>query len=287
MRQPLFEHRLTLAGYETRALELEGDGPPVLFLHGYMDSADTWRFVMDRLARHDRAALAVDLPGFGTADPLGAGSILAQLDVFTAAAVRHLGAERDAEVLVVGNSLGGVAALRAAEREDLALAGVVPIAPAGLDMPSWFTAIDSDPVIRSLLRLPLPEAVLRRTVGETYKRLAFAHGGDLPQGAVDSFSRHFRSRDAVARGLAIGRRMLPELRYPFHFERVRAPAMLIWGDRDRMVSHAGSERLLAALPDTRYELLEGVGHCPQVESPERVTELLIDLTDAAQRQLAH
>ncbi len=47
--QPLFEHRLDLAGYRTRALELEGDGPPLLLLHGFSDSADTWRILLDRL----------------------------------------------------------------------------------------------------------------------------------------------------------------------------------------------------------------------------------------------
>jgi len=47
--QPLFEHRLALAGYETRALELEGEGPAFLLLHGWSDSADTWRLVLDRV----------------------------------------------------------------------------------------------------------------------------------------------------------------------------------------------------------------------------------------------
>jgi pimeloyl-ACP methyl ester carboxylesterase len=40
--QPLFEHRQELAGYDTRARELEGAGPPLLLFHGYADSADTW-----------------------------------------------------------------------------------------------------------------------------------------------------------------------------------------------------------------------------------------------------
>jgi pimeloyl-ACP methyl ester carboxylesterase len=39
--------------------------------------------------------------------------------------------------------------------------------------------------------------------------------------------------------------------------------LLIWGTRDRMVSHKGVERILEALPATEVELLEGVGHCLQ------------------------
>jgi len=178
-----------------------------------------------------------------------------------------------------------VCALRAAEREDLPIAGVVPIAPAGLDMPSWFGAIDNDPVVRSLLRLPLPEAVVQRTVGEVYRRLVFTSGEGIPPGAIAAFSAHHRDRDTVSRGLDVGRRMLPELRYPFHFGAVDAPVMLVWGDRDRMVAHEGSERLLAALPATRYERLPGIGHCPQVESPDAVADLLLDFVDGVETTL--
>ncbi len=275
MRQPLFEHRLSLAGYETRALELEGEGPALLLLHGYMDSADTWRRTLDRVGRSGRAALALDLPGFGLADRLREGAVLPQHDLFTAAAVEHLAGERGEDVIVVGNSLGGVAAIRAGENADLPIAGIVPVAPAGLDMPSWFSAIEGDPIVRSLLRLPLPETMVQGMVGEAFKRLAFAQPGTAPDGAVRAFAQHHRNRETLTRGLATGRRMLPELRYPFHLENVTVPMLLIWGDRDRMVSHEGAERLLAALDDVDYELLEGVGHCPQVEASDRFTELLL------------
>src|SRR5437763_2518935 len=113
MIQPLFEHRLELGGFETRALELEGTGPPLVFLHGFSDSADTWRLVLDRLARRGQRALALDLPGFAAAAPLdGSRGVLEQLDAFTEGALRHAGAGAG----VVGNSLGGVCALRAAQR---------------------------------------------------------------------------------------------------------------------------------------------------------------------------
>ncbi len=90
MIQPLFEHRRTFAGFQTRVLELEGDGVPVALFHGYGDSADTWRQMLDQIAREGRRAIAVDLPGFGTADPLGPEAILPQLDEFALAAVRYV-----------------------------------------------------------------------------------------------------------------------------------------------------------------------------------------------------
>ena len=90
--QPLFEHRLDVDGYETRALELEGDGPGLVLLHGWGDSADTWRPLLAELGARDRRAIAVDLPGFGHASPLGSGAILPQLDAFAGALVERVGA---------------------------------------------------------------------------------------------------------------------------------------------------------------------------------------------------
>src|SRR3954452_24836988 len=78
--QPLFEHRLELAGHRTRVLELEGEDPPFLLFHGYADSADTWRLTLDRLARAERRAIAVDLPGFGRASALRPLPMLPQYD---------------------------------------------------------------------------------------------------------------------------------------------------------------------------------------------------------------
>src|SRR5690349_10212661 len=124
--------QVQLAGFASRGLELDGDGPPLLLLHGYADSADTWRRTLERLKRADRRALALDMPGFGAADELGPGPILPQLDAFAAAAVELLAEESGEDVVVVGNSLGGCVALRAGERRDLPLAGIVPVAPAGL-----------------------------------------------------------------------------------------------------------------------------------------------------------
>lgn len=282
MHEPLYEHRLELAGYRTRALELEGDGPPLLLLHGFGDSADTWRLILDLLARRGRRALAVDLPGYGRADRLAAdGPVLEHYRAFAAAAVRRL-ADEHGEVVLCGNSLGGAIALRAAEDPDLPLAGVVPVAPAGFDMPVWFRLIEADPLLRALLAapVPLPPIVVRRLVGQIYRTLAFHQPANVPPAVVRTFTAHHASRGRVLKLMANGRRLLPELTGCFDLERVQVPVLLVWGDRDRMVSHDGSRHVLAALPDTTYELLDGVGHCPQLEAPERLIAALDRFVDA-------
>lgn len=281
MRQPLFEHRLELAGHETRALELLGTGPPVLLVHGFMDSADTWRKTLASLAARGRAALAVDLPGFGRASRLARDElVLPQQDALVAAAVEHLAEQAGEPVVLVGNSLGGCLVLRAAERAELPLAGIVPVAPAGFDHPAWFRMIEGDALVRTVLSGPLPERLVRTFVGQAYRQLAFARPRAIEAAAVDAFVGHLASQRDVRRSLATGRRLIAELDMPFDLARIRVPVLLVWGDRDRMVSHRGSRHLVAALPGLEYELLPGCGHCPQLEAPERFAALLEDFVAA-------
>ena len=248
-----------------------------MLLHGYADSADTWRRTLERLARAGRRALALDMPGFGAADRLRPGPILPQLDEFAAAAARLVGEQAGEATVVVGNSLGGCVALRLGERTDVDLAGVVPVAPAGLDHPGWFRIIEGDRLVRALLAapLPLPERWVRAVVGEAYRQLAFARPRGVARDVASAFTSHHRDRRTVARYLATGRSLLVELDSPFRLADVRCPVLLVWGERDRMVPHRGSRHVIGALPHTTYELLPGCGHCPQIEEPDRFVELLL------------
>ena len=85
----------------------------------------------------------------------------------------------------------------------------------------------------------------------------------------------------MASYLEIARRLIPELRSPYQLDRIDTRVLLVWGDKDRLVFHRGAERVLGAVPDSRLELLSGVGHCPQVEAPDRLTELLLEFSSGA------
>jgi pimeloyl-ACP methyl ester carboxylesterase len=275
--QPLVEYRESFGGFTTRVLELEGDGPPLVLLHGYADSADTWRLVLDELAHRDRRAIAVDLPGFGRADRLDRDEpILPQLDRFADAA---LDACADGEpALLVGNSLGGCVAIRAAQRGDAPLAGVVPIGPAGLGLAPWLDLIEGNPLVQlaQIASAPLPRQLVQAFVGQAYRALAFAPRASIDPLVVRTFASHFADATTVRRYLQTARALLAELHDPFELERVAVPTLMVWGRHDAMVPHRGASKLLDAVAGSRLELLDGCGHCPQVEDPRRLTELVLE-----------
>src|SRR3954447_5163069 len=108
--EPLVEYPASFGGWVTRVLELEGEGPPLAFFHGYADSADTWRLMLAELGRRGRRAIAVDLPGFAAADRLRpAGAVLPQRAAVAEAGLESTGAG----AIAVGTSLGGCVPVRA------------------------------------------------------------------------------------------------------------------------------------------------------------------------------
>jgi pimeloyl-ACP methyl ester carboxylesterase len=219
----------------------------------------------------------VDLPGFGLADPLLDGPILPQLDDFAAAALRYAAGRPRQPVIAVGNSLGGCVSLRLAERQGARLAGVVAAAPAGLEMSRLLFLVERDPLLRSLLALPapVPAAVLRASVARLYVQLAFASKRSVDPGVISTFTSHHRERAKVASYLDVAHRMVPELRRALELERIDVPLQLVWGDRDRLLFHRGAQRILDAVPGSQLELMPGIGHCPQVEAPDRFTDVLV------------
>jgi pimeloyl-ACP methyl ester carboxylesterase len=276
---PVTEERLELGGIPTRRLAATGAGPPYLLLHGFADSADTWRPLLGELSAAGRGAAAIDLAGFATAGGLEPGSpMLGQWDLMVNQAVRELSEAHDGQpVYIAGNSLGGCLAIRAAQRREMPLAGIVPIAPAGLEMARWFPIIEGERLIR-LLRLspvPIPELAVREVVGRVYSNLAFSTPGRASAEAIASFTRHIPSVERSSEILDIGRQLLPELEDPFRLERIDCPLLLVWGDRDRMVYTGGAERVLRTVPYSDIEVIPDCGHCPQVEVPARLCRMLL------------
>ncbi|GAA3560382.1 alpha/beta hydrolase [Amycolatopsis ultiminotia] len=289
---PIRESFRRFAGVRTRVLEV---GPPVaeaprrvrrrpagkpraprlVLLHGYCDSADTWRPVLGELAAEGIAAIAVDLPGFGDAQPLRPGPMLPQLDAFAAAVVREqavLG-----PVVLAGNSLGGTLSLRAAQSTRLPVTGVVSIAAPGL-VDSWLVrTVARNPLplrLYSSLPVPVPGFLVRAVAEQVVPRILYADSRHADAGQVRRFTTLFPDYRATTRRLEQARQLVAELAGAYRLDLVRVPLLVVACGKDKLVTSASGRRLHTLVPHSRLLVREDWGHCPQLDDPPEVAELL-------------
>lgn len=268
MPASLGRQRRTFAGVSTRCLTVDGDGTPFLLLHGYSDSADTWRILLATLARRGRRALAIDLPSHGRADTVSPDRpALDQLVDCALAAAEHLGPD----TVVVGNSLGGTVALLMAERQ-VPLGGVVALGPGAFDHPLWLRISLHPRILAALDRVPallqLPSYLAAGVIARMSPR------------AIPRYLSHVRTMANQRRLRALAISLAVEAVSPYDHSRISCPLTLVWGSRDRFALPSGARTLLEAVPGLRYERLEGVGHSPHQEVPERIADLLAEIAPA-------
>jgi pimeloyl-ACP methyl ester carboxylesterase len=215
-----------------------GDGPPVVLVHGLSGSWRWWSGVAEKLAQRRRVYL-LDLP------PLRRRFEPRQLATWLG---RWLEAVDLRKVDLVGHSLGGlVAAELAAKRPEL-VARLALVAPAGIPCGRGLVS-RSLPLLETLYDV---RAQLPTVVGDAVR----AGPLGLLRGAVFVSARDLRP--------ALGG--------------VRAPSLLVWGDRDRLVPTSIAEDWQRALPGSRLVLLP-CGHVPMWEAPAELAATLLAFLD--------
>ncbi len=271
------ERHAVYASYATRELFVAGGGPAIVLLHGFGDSADTWRSVMHRMEAAGRSAIAVDLPGFGDADDFLPGQKLRQLEAFVDDVVRRHGAAQP--VVLVGNSLGGLLTMRAAAIErELPVRGALGLGSAGTGWtPLLQLATRGNLASASLLaRLPIPRWLLRRVLAMAVRSMMYGRRRTADPAQVHAFVARLEQRPVLATALAL----LPEVNALAGFAKVACPTIVLQGGRDRLVSVEAAQRLHRAIPGSRMVVLRDIGHCPQLDAPDEVAAHITELADA-------
>jgi pimeloyl-ACP methyl ester carboxylesterase len=63
---------------------------------------------------------------------------------------------------------------------------------------------------------------------------------------------------------------------PHLLRSVRAPALVVWGDDDKVVPQSAAKRYIEALPNAKLQIVKGCGHCVDMEQPEALAKLVTD-----------
>jgi pimeloyl-ACP methyl ester carboxylesterase len=246
---------------------------PLLLLHGFPTSSFDFHRVVDRLAAH-RRVLAFDMLGYGLSDkPDRAYTVAVQADV-AMAFLSELGVDRVGLLTHdVGDTVGGELLARHLDGEwevaitDRTIAnGSIYVGLARLSAGQ-----------RLLLDLPdrrLPEETpLDRDTVMAGVAATFSPATTVDPDELDAQWAMIAHRD--------GQQLLPRLiryveerrrsesRFTGAIERHPCPLTVVWGLDDPIAVPAMVERLVGARPDCSVTLLDGVGHYPMVEAPDR------------------
>ncbi|MDT4999797.1 MAG: hypothetical protein QOK12_1902 [Mycobacterium sp.] len=258
------EDRVCFNGLHTRRLSVAGHGTPIALLHGFADGADTWRALLAEFDAAGRAAFAVDMPGFGHADPRQPGPILPQLDAFIDAVIADTG-----PVILMGNSLGACVSVRAAARGFCNIRGVIAVDEPILAS-HWLMRLGrgrADPFRVLDHRMPIPKNLYRRAIRGTLARLLYGDPAQADPAVLTRFTTQASDPSHARKMLGDARAIALETAGGYNSNRVKCPLLVIHGRKDRIIPVHASVRLHESVPASTLVVLPNSGHCPQLDDP--------------------
>jgi pimeloyl-ACP methyl ester carboxylesterase len=248
----------------------EGEGPPLLLLHGIGHHWQGWRPVIDLLAP-DFDVIACDSPGFGRSAPLSPGiepTISSYADAFEWF-LAELGLEKPH---VAGNSMGGAIALELARRRAISTA--CAFSPAG-----FWTAGElrfCQLSLGMLAGIPVPaRPVVERLAGRRAGRVAlfsqtFGYPARLPAEEAVATLRDAWASPAFAGAL----KAFADYRFDRPDQLRHTPVTIAWGARDLLLPYRLQAPRARAMMPWANHLTLGTGHVPYYDDPAAVASAI-------------
>jgi pimeloyl-ACP methyl ester carboxylesterase len=302
--EPLAERpaeRLTVTSFDGTALDVRiaspsarrkgaSGRPTLVFAHGFSLDMTTWHYQWKALSDRYRCVL-YDQRGHGASARAGDGgytieALGSDLRAVLDATVPH------GRAVLLGHSLGGMAILSLAERHpeeflpgDGGTRQVAAVVLANTASGDLVKEAFGDLAVRTtaMVRRGLMSLARRPALGERLRRAAIGRSGDTaflitlitnfapgaPPSLVDHVARVSSSTAAEVWPPFLEDLLDLDLREAE--ANIRAPALVIVGDRDRLTPAGGARAMAATLPDGRLVVLQGAGHLAMLERHEEFT----------------
>lgn len=243
-----------------RYTKREGEGVPVLLVHGFGGDLDNWLFNIDALSAK-APVYALDLPGHGQSIKAIANPDLKTMVNAVIQLMDHLKLDK---AHLVGHSMGGLVCGQTAIDNPKRIASLALICSAGLgdeinsDYIDGFVSAENRKELKPKLKnlFADPGLVSRSMVDELlkYKRL------DGVQGFLESLSANLFSDGKQSAQIISG------------LGKLTCPQQIIWGQDDGIIPQAHANNVTGAA----INVIAGAGHMVQMEASSQVNELIIN-----------
>ncbi len=252
-------------------LDTGGDGPALLFIHGWSANWQSWLLTIPAFMATHRC-IALDLPGFGHSDmpsqPITIHGYAATVDELC----EKLGVR---SVAVVGSSMGGFVGAELAIAFPTRVERLVLVSAAGLSVET----LRQEPTVTvgRLLAAGIPyasryeESIVRRP---RLRRLAMQLVIRYPERLSVPLAQELVLASGKP-GFVPALEALVSYSFRDRLAEIEIPVLIVWGENDMLVPADDAEeyeRLIGA--NARREVFPDTGHLPMVERPSRFNELL-------------
>lgn len=252
-----------------------GTGSPLVCLHGFMDTWRIWELVVPMLeGQHD--VLALTLPGHAGGPPID-GTV--STDTLIDAVECSMDAAGFELAHLVGNSLGGYVAFQLAARGRAA--SVVAFAPAG----GWAPGdVSYEELLRTQREL---QTQVKAAAPRAEEFVAAPQGRRRATQLTTTNCEHIPADLLVHQmlGIASCKAAAPLIEtalseeWTLDVERITCPVRIVWGTADKLLPWPqAAARYREELPQADWVILDGIGHCPQLDVPIEAAHLILGFT---------
>lgn len=235
------------------------EAPAIILLHGFGSSLHTFEPWAEAL-KADYRVVRLDLPGSGLSPPDPTGDYTdARSIALILVLMDDLGIGK---ATLVGNSIGGRIAWNMAVDHPERVAKLVLISPDGFASPGFAYGEPADvPAMMKAMRFTLPKSAIRPNLAASY--------GD-PKRLTEATVKRYHDLMLAPGGRGALLQLLeqtvltdPATRLPL----IKAPVLLLWGKKDRLIPFSNSADYTKLLADSRLVAFKDLGHVPMEEDP--------------------
>lgn len=273
----LRHHTLTTNTGDIAVAEVPGDGPVLVMLHGGGPGASgvsNYHQNLPSLSKHFRILLP-DQPGFGksyrpTEADLDERSIT---EITVDAVCQALDALGVDTFFLLGNSLGGAAAIAMAQTRRDRVKGLVLMAPGGGWLPFGPTPTEGQKEMYKYFNGTGPS---EKKMAAFIRAMVFDHrrfGEDVVRARYESSldETHIAFYHLYNKSFAKRHGMDPLWK---DLDKIKAPTLLLWGRDDRTITLEGSQIMLKQIPNVQMHVFGQCGHWVQLEKQEEFEQLV-------------
>ena len=251
----------------------EGEGFPIVLIHGTAASLHTWDAWTDVLIKTNRV-IRMDLPAFGITGPnKNADYSIEAYTTFLHSFLEKLKLEK---FHLAGNSLGGNIAWNYTADYPSKVEKLILVDASGLptnkSQPAIFKMAKT-PILNSLFLYITPRFLIKKNIEEVYE--------DDSKITDELINRYHKMALRVGNRKAFIDRAKTDFKLDTQvnlekLKSIQTPTLLIWGAKDLWIPLANGIRMNEILVNSKLEVLENSGHVPMEENPRESLKLMND-----------